>query len=203
MDTNLFFNPRFRMEFDWKGKYHLAVGSVLPHNKKQISDGIRDMSPETIRQRFLGSKREFSDKELQYLTVLDGWNHYAIGVEERDKLKRGVAIIRMVRSSHSETEAEIAITIIDDYQRKGLGSFLLNLIMLAAMERKIETLSFTFLPQNVAIVKLIKGAGIPIAGPHNQDYVQLFIDLKSIDPEKLKAQLATTLPGIDTFHLKT
>ena len=161
------------------------------------------MSPETIRYRFLGSKRDFSERELQYLTVLDGWNHYAIGIEEREKLKRGVGIVRMVRASHSETEAEIAITIIDEYQKMGLGMFFLDLIVLAALERKIETLSFTFLPQNEAILKLINRTGTPIAGPANQDYVQLFLDLNALNVEEIKTRLAKTLPSIGTFHLKT
>jgi hypothetical protein len=202
MSHDLFFTPEFSSEFEWKN-FHLRVGSVLPHNKKQISDGLRDMSPETIRYRFLGSKRDFSERELQYLTVLDGWNHYAIGIEEREKLKRGVGIVRMVRASHSETEAEIAITIIDEYQKMGLGMFFLDLIVLAALERKIETLSFTFLPQNEAILKLINRTGTPIAGPANQDYVQLFLDLNALNVEEIKTRLAKTLPSIGTFHLKT
>lgn len=199
----LFFHPDMRMDFDWRDIYHFSLGSIRPHNKKQISDGLRDMSPESIRYRFLGSKRDFSEQELQYLTTLDGWNHYAIGVEERTVLKRGVAIIRMVRSSECETEAEIAITIIDEYQKKGLGLFLMNLIMLAAYERKIERLSFTFLPQNEAISKLIARIGPPIQGPHNKDYVQEFLDLQKIDLEKVKSQLLPTLPLIETFHLET
>lgn len=202
MSQDLFFTPEFSSEFEWNS-FHFRVGSVRPHNKKQISDGLRDMSPETIRYRFLGSKRDFSERELQYLTVLDGWNHYAIGIEEREKLKRGVGIVRMVRSSHSETEAEIAITIIDEYQKMGLGTFFLDLIMLAALERKIETLSFTFLPQNEAIAKLINRAGIPIPGLHNQDYVQLFLDLRTVDVNGIKTRLAKTLPSIGTFRLKT
>lgn len=199
----LFFTPEIRMDFDWKGKYHLRAGSVQPHNKKQISEGLRDMSPESIRNRFLGSKREFSETELLYLTILDGWNHYAFGIEEREKLKRGVGLIRLVRASHNEKEAEVAITIIDEYQKMGLGSFLLNLIILAALERKIETLSFTFLPQNDAISKLIHKAGKPIPGPHNQDYTQLYLDLKKTDVEAIKSQLRSILPLIDTFDLKT
>lgn len=203
MKHKLFFTPEIRLDFDWKGKYHLRAGSVQPHNKKQISEGLRDMGPESIRNRFLGSKRDFSEQELQYLTVLDGWNHYAFGIEEREKLKRGVGIIRLVRSSHSEKEAEIAITIIDEYQRMGLGEFLLNLIILAAMERDIEILSFTFLPQNASIHRLVKKAGVPIPGPHNQDYTQLFLDVKTLDVEKIKSRLRPILPAIDNFHLKT
>ncbi len=202
MSQDIFFTPEFSAEFEWKA-FHFRVGSVRPHNKKQISDGLRDMSPETIRYRFLGSKRDFSERELQYLTVLDGWNHYAIGIEERENLKRGVGIVRMVRASHSETEAEIAITIIDEYQKMGLGMFFLDLVVLAALERKIETLSFTFLPQNEAIVKLINRTGVPIPGPHNQDYVQLFLDLKTVKTEEIKTRLGKTLPSIGTFHLRT
>ncbi len=198
----LYFNPDFSLDFGWR-EFSFRLGSVRPHNKKQISDGLRDMSPETIRYRFLGSKRDFSERELKYLSELDGRNHYALGIEEREKQKRGVGIVRLVRSSHSDSEAEIAITIIDQYQKMGLGSFFIDLIILAALERKIETLSFTFLPQNKAIVKLISRAGIPVPGPHNQDYVQLFLDLRNINVTEIKTRLAKTLPSIDSFHLKT
>lgn len=200
---SLFFDPSFRLEFDWRDRYKLAVGSVSPHNKKQISEGLRDMSPETIRYRFLGSKREFSEQELQYLTQLDGWNHYAIGIEEREKLKRGVAIVRLVRSSHDESEAEFAITIIDGYHRMGLGSFLQDIMILAALERKIKTLSYTFLPQNEGIFRLMQKAGVPVKGSHNRDYEQYYLDITKVDVEKIKARLAQTLPEIGNFHLKT
>jgi len=201
MINKYFFDSNIRQDFDWKGKYHLRAGAVRPDNKKQISEGLREMSPESIRNRFLGSKRSFTEKELLYLTNLDGINHYAFGIEEREKLKRGVAIIRLVRASHSDSEAEVAITIIDDYQRMGLGSFLLNIMVLAALERKIDRLSFTFLPENTGIAKLINSIGTPERGPSNQDSTQLFLNLKKLDIEKIKSQLVKILPEIDTFHL--
>lgn len=198
----LFFSPEILVDFKW-GNSELRAGSVRPHNKKQISDGLRDMGPESIRNRFLGSKRDFSEQELQYLTHLDGWNHYAFGIEERTGSKRGVGVIRMVRSSHSETEAEIAITIIDEYQRNGLGTFLLDVIILAASERKIRTLSFTYLPSNEAITKFLMKAGHLVNGAHTHDYIQKFLKLDEIDIEAVKSRLAKTLPVIDTFRSKT
>jgi GNAT superfamily N-acetyltransferase len=202
VSKKLFFSPEIRMEFEWKG-HLLRGGSVRPHNKQQISDGLRDMSPETIRNRFLGSKREFSDKELQYLTNLDGWNHYAFGLEENSPLPRGLAIIRLVRASHCEKEAEVAITIIDRYQKMGLGTFLMNIIILAALEREIETLSFSFLPQNTAIEKLISRLGVPLPGAHTKDYVQLYLNIKDMDIEEVKSGLVKILPEIGNFHLET
>jgi GNAT superfamily N-acetyltransferase len=199
----LFFNPAFISDLDWNNQFKIRIGPVLPANKEQISRSIRDLSAETIRNRFMGSKKEFSAAELENLSNLDGWNHYAIGVEEREKPKRGIAIVRMVRSLFDPLEAEVAITIIDEYQGIGLGTFLMRLMVLAASERKIERLSFTFLPQNEGILKLIHKVGPTHAASVTVDNIQLIMELKELDLEKIKSQLVPLLPSIGTFHLKT
>ncbi len=150
-----------------------------------------------------GGKHEFSPVELEYFTNLDGWNHYAIGLEERDRPQRGVAIARMVRSTQDPVEAEIAITIIDDYQGMGLGTFLMRLIVLAASERKVERLSFTFLPQNKSILKVICKIGPVKEESTGQDFIHLCIDMKDVDLEQIKSQLVPLLPSIGMFHSKT
>ena len=190
----MYFSPTFRIDFDWKTKHALRVGSVLPVNALQISNSLKDMSNESIRNRFLGSKKEFSEKELEYLTNLDGLNHYAIGIEERERPNRGVAIVRMVRSSEDPEQAEIAISMIDEYQKLGLGALLLNLITLAAVERDITRLSFTYLPQNEGIVRLINKMGTPVQGPHTKDFIQNFIDVSKKDVPRIKRNLAPLLP---------
>ena len=199
----MFFSPEFKVDLAWKGQHHLKVGSVLPQNARQISESLKDFSPESIRNRFLGGKKEFTPQELEYFTRLDGINHYAIGVEESNETQRGVAIVRLVRSSTDPSEAEVAIMIIDDFQKMGLGFFLINMIVLAAFERKIERLSFTFFPQNEGIARLINKVGTPVAGAHSHDFVQLFLEMKSLPLEKIKAQLAQYLQSIDTFPIKT
>ena len=200
--TDLFFNPDFKLDLDWKNKFKLRIGSVLPSSREQLSHSIQDLSNESIRHRFLGSKKEFSQVELDYFTKLDGWNHYAIGMEEREFPKRGIATARLVRSLADPVEAEIAITIIDDYQAIGLGTLLMRLIVLAASEREIERLSFTFMPQNEGIIKLINIIGPTRKRSIAMDYVQLLMDMKDIDLKKIKSQLAMSLPSIETFHLK-
>jgi GNAT superfamily N-acetyltransferase len=197
-----YFDSKFKQDLKWRDKFNIRVGSVLPNNKEQISKSLRDMSAESIRNRFLGSKKEFSVAELEYLSNLDGTNHYAIGIEEREKPFRGIAIARMVRTASETPEAEIAITIIDDYQALGMGTVLMKMMVLAAAERSVERLSFTFLPQNEGIIKLINKIGSVTKASKAMDYVQYCIDLKQVDLEKIKSQLAPYLPTIDTFRLK-
>lgn len=79
---------------------------VFEMHQKPLSSKMKDMSTESIRNRFFGSKREFSQKELEYLTQLDGINHYEIGIEERNRPFRGVAIVRLARSSEDPLDAE-------------------------------------------------------------------------------------------------
>jgi RimJ/RimL family protein N-acetyltransferase len=198
----MFFSPEFECIFDHHGK-SLRMGSVLPNDKKKISDGLKHMSAESIRNRFLGIKNGFSDRELSYLTDLDGLNHYALGVEELDGEERGIAIIRLVRLKEDATSAEVAITIIDEYQKQGMGSLLLDLIILAAFERNIRSIRFTYHPQNQAIEKLIRKKGAPLPGERDRDFVKCQLKIESGEEEQIKARLRPVLPQIDRYHSGT
>lgn len=191
----LFFSSDFLRDLDWKSK-KLIVGSVNPHYKGQIAQGLRYMSSESIRYRFLGSKKEFTSEELEYLTELDGWNHYAIGILEGDHPEKGIAIIRMVRSSKNPHEAEVAITVIDQYQKKGLGTFLMNLMVLAAKEREIERLSFTFLPLNEGIFRLVEELKLPYTREYGRDFIQIYLDISGADTDRIKSRLSKNFPAI-------
>lgn len=201
--STLFFNASAVFELDWKAKFKFRLGPVLPSNKEQLSRSLKDLSSESIRNRFFGSKKEFSPSELEYLTNLDGWDHYAIGIEERERPYRGVAIARLVRSPVDPNAAEVAITVIDEFQGIGLGTLLIQLIALAAYERKLERLTFTSLPQNNNMLKLIQKIGHAQVGASAMDYVQLNMEMSSVDVSKIKSQLLPHLPAIGTFHSKT
>ncbi len=101
----------------------------------------------------------------------------------------------MVRSGTDPLEAEVAVTIIDEYQRMGLGSLLLDLLYLAARERDINTFSFTFLPMNEGIVKLIRKKGAPSL-LRGHDSVRMLLRLDDVKEIELKARVKTVLPKI-------
>lgn len=167
----------FKREFNWRGT-DLRVGFLLPEARVKISAGIAHMSRETIRHRFFGIKNGFTERELKHLTEIDGYHHFALGVEEVHNPERGIAVMRMVRDDLSPKEAEVALLLIDDYQRVGLGTLLMHFCLIAAAERGIETLRFTYLPDNTGIVKLIKRFGNPKADILASDYVQMKITIE-------------------------
>ncbi len=199
--SQMIFGPEFRKTFELRGT-RFNIASLTPADRAQIQAGLKYMSHESIRNRFMGSKREFSEKELDYLTSLDGINHYAVGIEEADAPHRGVAVIRMVRSETDSTEAEVAVTIIDEYQKKGLGSFLLDVLFLAARERGISTFAFTFFAQNEGIIRLIEKKGIP-KSTRSQDSVRMCLSLNEMDEKAIRARVKSILPATGNGHSKT
>lgn len=179
----------FSREFSWRG-HALRVGFVLPEAKSKISAGIALMSKETIRHRFFGIKNGFTDRELKYLTEIDGVNHFALGLEEAKAPERGVAIMRMVRDDLEPTEAEVAILLVDEFQKLGLGTLLMHFCILAALERGITLLRFTYLPDNQSIVKLIRRFGTVTPKIMASDYVQMQLALTPELASRAEAQLA-------------
>lgn len=170
----------FTHEFTWQGK-RLRVGFLLPAARTKIAAGLELMSNQTIRHRFFGIKNGFTERELKYLTEIDGIHHFALGVEEVDDSERGIAVVRMVRDDLRRNEAEIAVLIVDEYQRQGLGRLLINLCALAAAERGIDVFRFTFQPDNQGIRRLINSYGRAEQDQMGPDYIQQRI---SISPER-------------------
>ena len=195
----MFFNQEFSLQILWQNKYSLRLAMVGPKNKQHIAQGLSFMSQDSIRNRFMGSKKEFSPTELKYFTEIDGVNHYALGLQELDRYQIGVAIARLVRSQDDLTSAEVAITIIDDYQRIGLGSFLLDLIILVALEREIKQLTFSYLPQNQAISKMIQNKSLILKGISKGDYQEMAFEIKREWAQEIQDRLKKVVPSIIHF----
>src|SRR5207342_1997238 len=82
------------------------------------------LSPESRRLRFLRRKDELTPAELRYFTDVDHHDHEALGALDHTG-GRGVGVARYVRDAGDPQAAEIAVTVADDWQGRGLGTELL------------------------------------------------------------------------------
>jgi len=156
LNKDLYFSKTFYSELQWKNSIFF-IGAILPDYQNDLSEGMNHLSAHSIRNRFLGAKKELTDKELRYLTELDGFNHFALGI--KNSQNKGIAIARMVRDHKQTNQAEIAITIIDQYQGQGFGALLYKFIALAAFERGIDTLLLHLLGDNHQMQHIIRKLG--------------------------------------------
>jgi RimJ/RimL family protein N-acetyltransferase len=86
-----------------------------------VADGFARLSARSRQLRFLAPKKELSPAELRYFTDVDHHDHEALGALDHPG-GRGVGIARYVRDADDPQAAEIAVTIVDDWQGRGLGT---------------------------------------------------------------------------------
>jgi RimJ/RimL family protein N-acetyltransferase len=99
----------------------VLIRPVRPVDAQLLADGFARLSARSPRLRFLTPKQELSSAELRYFTDVDHHDHEALGALNHAD-GRDVGIARYLRDADDPQAAEIAVTIIDDWQGQGLGT---------------------------------------------------------------------------------
>ena len=123
-----------------------------------LADGFGRLSAASRQMRFLGVKKELSATELRYLTDVDHHDHEALAALDRSG-GHGVGIARYVRDADDPQAAEIAVTIVDDWQGRGLGTELLARLSDRARSEGIRRFTALADAGNVAVAALLRNAG--------------------------------------------
>jgi RimJ/RimL family protein N-acetyltransferase len=134
----------------------VRIRPVRPGDKPRLQRGLRRLSPETVRRRFLAAKPAFSDRELRYLTEVDGVTHLALVAVLADDPEQVVGVARCVRPDAESDTAEFAIVVGDALQGEGLGSVLAAALADAACRVGIRRFSATTLADNEAVERLLE-----------------------------------------------
>jgi RimJ/RimL family protein N-acetyltransferase len=86
---------------------------------------------------------------MDYLAEVDYGDHFVWVMTDQDG--QPVADARFVRDDHDPSIAEIAFTVADAYQGRGIGSFLIDALAVAARVGGVEKFSGRMLADNVAM----------------------------------------------------
>jgi len=134
------------------------IRPVRSADAQLLAEGFERLSARSRRMRFLSIKKQLSRTELRYLTDIDHHDHEALGALSLGD-GRGVGVIRYIRDAHDPAAAEIALTIVDEWQGRGLGTELLA--RLTSRARAEGVLRFTALvaEDNAAMISLLQRAG--------------------------------------------
>ena len=140
-----------------------------------LADGFARLSARSRQQRFLSPKHSLSAAELRFLTEVDHHDHEAIGaLSPADG--RGVGIARYIRDPGDPEAAEIAVTIADDWQGRGLGTELLARLSERARQEGICRFTATIAYGNAAMATLLQNMGAELAG-HDHGTADYVVDL--------------------------
>ena len=116
------------------------------------------LSPESSRRRFFTVRFRLSDDELHAMTHLDGHHRFALGatVQGEDGATEGVGIARFARVADTPDAAEVALVVVDAYQRQGVGRTLLSRLAREGLARGITRFRGSVLPDNDPMLRLLR-----------------------------------------------
>jgi GNAT superfamily N-acetyltransferase len=120
--------------------------------------GFARLSPESRYRRFLSPMGELGEKTLRYLTEIDHHDHEAIvALDERGDA--GIGVARYVRDPMRPECAEVAVTVVDEWQGRGLGTLLLDVLSVRARQEGIGIFTALMLARNEQMMDLFEQLG--------------------------------------------
>jgi RimJ/RimL family protein N-acetyltransferase len=156
-----------------------------------LADGFARLSPESRRLRFLRRKDELTPAELRYFTDVDHHHHEALGALDHTG-GRGVGIARYVRDTGDPHSAEIAVTVADDWQGRGLGAELLAQLSGRARAEGIRRFTALVSAENVAMTALLRRL---CADPVHREHGTVEWEITLVPSESPCDRLLASLPG--------
>jgi len=145
------------------------VRPIRPDDAERLVTFFTGLSRETIYYRFFSPKRELSEAEVRYFTVLDYLDRFAlialldheiVGVARYDRLDPGDI-------------AEVAFVIDDGQQGRGLGSVLLEHLAQAGHDASIVRFTASVLPDNGRMLRVFRDAGWKVTRRFEDGVIQV------------------------------
>lgn len=137
-----------------------VVRPIEPDDKPRLQQGLHLLSPRSRYLRFFTYVDHLTAEQLRYLTEVDYRDHMAwVALNPDTPDEPGMGVARYVRLDDDPTVAEAAVTVLDRYQGKGLGSVLLRLLSETAAANGIHTFRNYVLAQNTAMLALLDESG--------------------------------------------
>lgn len=151
------FDPR-TLQLQDGTKVHIRP--IVAEDEPLLHEAVAAMSERSVYFRFFSPLKRMPDEMAHRLAVVDYDKRFAIvGSTHRPNGKeRILGVARYDRVAGADV-AEVAVAVIDEMQRRGLGRALLTILAKVAHEHGIKTFSLIVLPENQQMLGLLRKMG--------------------------------------------
>ncbi len=162
---------RYEQVWPLPGGGEYAVRPIHPDDAQMLQDMMHKLSPESRYSRFVSSISELPPSMLARFTLIDYDREMALVavVKERStaaggeitETERIVGVSRYI-TNPDQSSCEFSLVVADDYSGKGLGSRLMESIMVVAREKGLSEIDGLVLANNAGMLKLMRSLGFAV-----------------------------------------
>src|ERR1700738_2216197 len=148
-----------------KGETLVGFRPIEPDDASRLVDAFDRLSLESRYRRFLAPIHSLSDNDVHAFTHVDFVDHVAWVAELLGEARRPFAGVgRWIRSKRDPSVAVVALSVVDAYQRQGLGAARLRLLAASAVARGVLCFEGIVLADNQPMRSLLRSVGAAQVG---------------------------------------
>ncbi len=150
---------------------------VKPTDEPALSEMLYSLSNQSVHTRYFASTMTFPHKDVQKLTNIDYRNDIAIvGVVPSPAGEDIVAIAQYFLDPKTQA-AEVAFIVQDEWQQKGMGTFLMDYIAQIARQRGVRRFYAKVLPVNKPMLAIFHNSGFKVNTEFDGEAYSIDFDL--------------------------
>jgi len=152
---------------------------IKPVDEPALSEMLYSLSEQSVRTRYMMRTMSFPHKDVQQLTNIDYKHDLAIvGVVPGPGGEDIVAMAQYFLDPKTRA-AEVAFVVQDEWQAKGMGTFLLDYTTQVAKQRGVKSFYAKVLPDNKAMLAIFQNAGYHVNVEFDGDVYNISYDLSN------------------------
>ena len=168
---------QYEMETVTKGGMEIFLRPIKPEDAPLLVEFFHSLSPTSVYYRFFTPLPELPLSMLTRFTQIDyDRDIVVVAIKQTSGGERILGVVRLM-SDPDVTSAEFAITVGDDWQKKGVGAALLEHSIHIAKERGVQFIWGIVLPENKGMLALARSHGFIVKRIGGSKDYEVRIDL--------------------------
>ena len=151
---------------------------VKPTDEPALSQMLYSLSESSVQTRYFTSTMKFPHRAVQELANIDYRSDLAIVGVVPDPVGEKVVAIAQYFLDPKTRVAEIACVVHDEWQKKGMGTFLMEYLATIARQRGVEKFYARVLPVNKAMIAVLQNMDYRTTMEFDGDAHSIMIDLR-------------------------
>ncbi len=160
----------------------LLLRAIRPDDKERLAAHFHGLSAPSVRQRFFGAKSQLTEAELRQLTELDFQDHVGVVathiIDGREELIGVGRYVRLPPGHDCVSRAEFALAVEDAWQRRGVGTVLLESLASLASRAGIERFEADILSSNSSMLELLAHIGFDISAEEDEGQIRAWFPVR-------------------------
>ena len=144
----------------------IHLRAIRPDDKQRLLALFERLSSRSVYVRFFQTKQRLTDEELRYFTALDFRRDAALVATLREGQEEHIIGVgryfRIHENGQPTTHAEVAFTVADAHQGRGVGTLLLEHLAAMARRQGIDTFEAYVLGENNRMLEVFAASGFTV-----------------------------------------